>query len=341
MIAMKSRAQIFLGIGLAAVAVIIAIQRVTEPRTSSHGQAESQPSLHMGDPPVNIPSGIDRSTVAASASQPLPAASLVPAEKSLQRMFAEAKDWRAFALAAKNHPEAGGRFYAIYAANLCARNSLVVQQTAQAGEAKQLAVSGTVSSERLALMESLATRCSAFIPAEAAELVASLRAQSKDGADPLLAARQKLLGAKDVSDATAVREAVRQMLAFADPLLLSADDLLMLAMSFQTKSPGERSYWFDGQSYDVFNPSGDAAVLRMAVELGTCAVGAVCALDDRMVIACISQPDCITDRVEFLRTQYLQSPGASPEKFSRVLALADKVKSSIQRKNVDAFVRPS
>ena len=255
-------------------------------------------------------------------------------------MFATAGDWRAFALAAKNHPEVGGRFYAIYAANLCARDNLGIQQTAQGGQAKQLAVSGTVSNERLALTESLATRCSAFVPAEAAELVASLRAQSKDGADPLLAARQKLLEGKDKSDATAVREAVRQMLASGDPLVLSADDLLMLAMSFQTKSPNDRSLWFDGQSYDVFDASGDAMVLRTAVELGTCAEGAVCALDDRMAISCINQPDCIIDRVEYLRARYLQSPGASPETFVRVLALAEKVRSAIRAKNVDAFVRP-
>jgi hypothetical protein len=337
---MKSRTQKFLVVGLAAVVVVIAIRLVTESRTTSHIQAESQPSMRIDDRPARAAAGIDRSTVAASAAQPSSAASFATAGKDLQRTFAEARDWRAFALAAKNHPEAGGRFYAIYAANLCARDNLGIQQTAQAGQAKQLAVSGTVSNERLALTETLATRCSAFVPAEASELVASLRAQAKDGADPLLAARQKLLEGKEKSDATAVREAVRQMLASGDSLLLSADDLLMLAMSIQTTNPTDRSYWFDGKRYDVFDASGEAMVLRTAVELGTCTVGAVCALDDRMAISCISQSDCITDRVEYLRTQYLQSPGASPEKFLGVLALADRIKRAIQARNVDAFVRP-
>jgi hypothetical protein len=338
--AMKSRTRIVLGIGLAAMAVVIAFQFIAEPRSTSHVEAEPKPSMRPSELSVSTAAGVDRSMLAASAAQSSPAAAFVPADKGLQRMFAASRDWRAFALAAKDHPESGGRFYAIHAANLCARDNLSIQKTAQAGQAQQLAVSGTVSNERLALTDSLATRCSAFVPAEAAELVASLRAQSKDGADPLLAARQKLLDGKERSDATEVRESVRRMLATGDPLLLSVDDLLMLAMSFQPKNPNERSYWFDGQSYDVFDGSGDALMLKLAVELGTCAVGAICALDDKIAISCISQSDCITDRVAYLQTQYLQSTGASPDGFVKILALADKVRSAIQARNVDAFVRP-
>lgn len=322
------------------MAMVIAFQFTTEPRSTSHVEAKPKPSMRLGEHSAGTAVGVDRSMTAASAAQSSPAASVVPTNKDLQRMFAAARDWRAFALAAKNHPESGGRFYAIHAANLCARDALSIQQTAQAGQAEQLAISGTISNERLALTDSLSTRCSAFVPAEAADLVASLRALARDGADPLLAARQKLLDGKERSDAAEVRESVRQMLASGDSLLLSVDDLLMLAMSFQPKNQNERSYWFDGKRYDVFDASGEALMLRTAVELGTCAVGAICALDDRIAMACISQPDCTTDRVAYLQSQYLQSPGASSDKFRKVLVLADKVRNAILARDVDAFVRP-
>lgn len=301
--AMKSHKQMVLAVGLAAVAVVIGVQLMSDTRSTSHIEATLTPSMRMNEPPASTPAGVDRSILAAPAALSSPAASAVPADNDWQRTFATARDWRAFALAAKNHPESGGRFYAIHAANLCARDNLSIQQIAQAGQAKQLTATGTVSNERLALTDSWVTRCGAFVPAEAGELVDSLRALAKDGADPLLVARQTLLDAKKRSDATEVRESVRRMLATGDSLLLSADDLLMLAMSFQPKNPNERSYWFDGKSYDVFDASGDALMLKM-------------------------------------RTQYLQSPGASPDRFLQVLALADKVRGAIQARNVDAFVRP-
>lgn len=261
---------------------------------------------------------------------------------AMQVAFAKAADWRAFAISALQRPSEGGRYYAIYAADLCGRNMPLLKEIVDAQTAKGIATSSTVSAQRLAAVEKFFSRCAAFAPGETKE-IKSKAMGSMDGADPLVKARDGLLAAYKNKDVAQFRQSALSALQTADALLLSHEELLQRLLAFNSASPSlsGKDYWFDGEIYrqdDALRVS----ELLLAMKLGTCHEDSRCALDEEIAISCATGDDtsCQADRGAYLKGLYV-SGGGNEQDFGNVIRLAGKVRNAIATANVDAFVRPN
>lgn len=312
-----------------------------------------------------LPFGIDTSHVSASSNAPAPEAvrgaahanagpvavepphnnkaNVKSPSAAMQAAFAAATDWRAFAMSALQRPGEGGRYYANYAADLCGRNGPQLKEIIDARTAQGIATSSTVSAQRLAAVEKFFSRCAAFATGETKE-VRSKAFGATDGADPLVEARNKLFAAHKSKDAAQFRQSALDALRTADPLLLSHEELLLRLMVFDPASQRAigKDYWFDGETYPQQDDTLRTSELLLAVKLGTCREGALCALDDEIDISCVTGTDasCQTDRSSYLKNLYIEN-GGNEQSFDNAMRLAAKIRNAIETANVNAFVRPN
>lgn len=269
-------------------------------------------------------------------------ANVKPPSAAMQAAFAAATDWRAFAISALQRPGEGGRYYASYAAGLCGRDMPQLKEIIDAQTAQGIATSSTVSAQRLAAVEKFFSRCAAFAPGETKEIWSKAR-DTAVGIDPLMDARNRLLAATRRKDAAQFRQSALDTLRTADPLLLSHEALLPRLMIFDPASPGsaDKGFWFDGETYPL-DDSLRTSELMLAMKLGPCRDGALCALDDEIDINCVTGNDasCQTDRSSYLKNLYIEN-GGNEQSFDNAMRLAARIRHAIETADVNAFVRPN
>jgi hypothetical protein len=249
--------------------------------------------------------------------------------EQLQRDFFDAADWRAFALAARAKPEAGGYFYAMLAANLCGRDTHVFERMGEDVTKGLVSSTSTVSSTRLEVLHRFNARCASFADGEANNLYKEVDVLSGDDKDPLVSARKAYSIVASSNDGAGIERTARAIFATGDFALISAQGVLQRLAYRDGGYP-----WFDGEKYDTLERQ---STLTQALLLGSCRDGAYCELDDQIMIACVSRNVCPSQREEFLRMEYYPDAGSSSA-YQEMIALSSRVRSRILEGNVTAFL---
>ena len=325
--------------GLAGIcAVVIGVVLVgsrTEPertgvRIAPSGETPDLPSLNLSDHRT-LPKRI---TLPNPAGSPSP--NLAPSA-ALQSELKSARDWRAFALAAKSRPQEGGYFYARYAANQCGRQMHAIKAMAERSAARKLNSTATLGTAELQSIEVLSTRCASFSEGESSALWAEMRAKESDSLDPLMNAERQFRQALDSGRRELLRDATATLLRLDDPLLLSEKGLLGFVMAADPEGRRTGTKWFGGKLTTI-NDESDYSELLYATVLGVCRDNSVCGFDDLMQVACAGGGDCTTDRRTYISNEYL-SNGGTAAGLDRILTLASRIRAAIASGSVEAFLR--
>ena len=232
------------------------------------------------------------------------------------------RDARAFAIAAWEHPERGGVFYAEYVTRTCKSllRTLDVMSLAQPA-------SDVSSESRIAAGQALARAqrlCGQFTKEELEKYsLASSQRPSSTG-DRFFALTAKLTQVRVTGEPAAQRDAVAEILRADDPLLL--DQMLIRIVA----SP--QGLYFQGKYY---KDAGDRESLLAAIRLVPCDLGLSCdGADLSMLAGCISQGKCYASRLEQAREFY----GSDAQQLDRIMKLKNEVTAAIQARNADAFL---
>ena len=235
----------------------------------------------MGTPRVK--SNAATAPVNRALDTPLtPLAKRVISER-LQQEFRDAADWRAFAISAMARPSEGGYFYAMRATSLCGRRMDDLTEEGKATIAQSVQKNGTVSSVQLQLVERHGHAMRSVRERRSRSTVSGGRAaRGGDGADPLVRAAKAANAAISGGDHGARKAALDLVLATGDPLVASDTDLLRRSMIDK-----DRTFWFDGERFEVDRDGERLAELLLALKLAACQPNALCPVDDDMTLACI------------------------------------------------------
>ena len=306
----------------------VSASAVPRPSTAlSHGQTEL--------PAADVQSV---GTAGAQKSPLVPQPQSQPISVRLRQELLASRDWRAFAISAMARPQEGGYFYALYATNLCGRDTNALRDAAANAVGTAVASKGTVSAETLAAVDRIVAACASFASGEARELRASVKAMAKDGQDPLVAANLAVEKALAAGDRDVLRNAVGLLFATGDPLAVSSGNVLNRVMA--SNSGADRKdgqLWFNGKAFGTEDGREYSAVL-LAAQMAVCQQDAPCALDDQLSIACVSGGDCTAGRLGYIKSQ-LDLAGADAPTFERVSSLAGAMRAALASGNVGAFIR--
>ena len=304
----------------------------------SHG--EQIPSAQSNAIPASTVSRADSSAGIrpAASGGPAPAlqASNTRPSSRLAREFANARDWRAFALNAKTRPEEGGYFYAQQVALQCATRPPADVSNPELGAAAEVARTGTVSTAVIERMARWTALCAGFTEGEPRALFREMLAAAKDGRDPLLNARQKVLSAlSGGGNGEQVKPALSALLALDDSLAIDAGGMLMRVM--QQPSGEAFSFWFDGHMYE--SKDGFDSEVGLASSVAECSGQTFCGVDSELNGACLVGRVCLESRTDFWRDLYVNEYGHTEAQFQKALLLGERMRSAIKAQRVDAFVR--
>lgn len=305
--------------------------RESRDRAAIRGESVSAPAVS--------PKQSSESPVSPGAPTQVAAPARTGREGPSAKLVAElqaAKDWRAFALAARSRPAEGGYFYAMHVANICAMPAVAMPSLSREAIERAVAKTGTVSPTLLSMVDRLIQRCTSFAPGEAGELYHAVQQQTGDHRDPLINAIRTAAAALSAGDPRESKEALRSLLALDDPLVPYKDQLLVRVMSKATGT-GKGDMWFDGRLYAADDGPALSA-LRTAIELAACSDSAPCEVDVLQVLGCIGGQFCTDDREAYLRNQYVET-GASLEVYAQAVALSSRIREAVTRRQVERFFR--
>jgi hypothetical protein len=252
--------------------------------------------------------------------------------------FKEARDWRAFAIAARSRPEEGGYFYAMYVSDLCGRGIASRSDLAGAAISTVVGKTGTVSPAMLRMIDKFRNRCASFSLDEASDMYLSTKDAAADGRDPIVNAVRGVSIALTKKDPQFVKEALRVLMSLDDPLAPYKDELLLRVMSKSTEVKTGGDLWFDGALYGIDDPD-KRSTLLLAVSLAACSTSAPCELDDQMMLGCIGGQICTDSREDYLRQQYVNQGGMSQELYAQAVGLSNRISHVIASRQVEALVR--
>jgi hypothetical protein len=283
-----------------------------------------------------IPSYSPKPAVTPAAnSKPALALSLEP----MQLKFAQAEDWRAFALEARKHPAQGGRFYAAHVADLCSRGIVDSKGDFEEGKRRQVAATGTISSEQLKATERYFSRCAAFARGEASALYKSLALENQDGADPLVETQKMLAEAAQKKTAESRQRAAERLLETRDPLLLSHTLAFPYLTSVTVDGRGTGVHWFDGQRFSPAD-AGKYSEFFFGLQLGACRDGLQCGLDDAMMFSCAAGGwVCAKNHADYIEAQ-IKASGETNISLAGVMAIAARMRAAVNSGNAAAFLPP-
>ena len=265
------------------------------------------------------------------------AGSSPPPSAKLAAEFKAATDWRAFALNARQRPEEGGYFYAIFVLNLCGMDAAAMPELASDAVAAAVAKTGTVTPAALKLTERFSTRCASFVSKEASSLNAEIKTSTSDKRDPLVNATQGLAAAAKGSDPKAIKDALQTLLSLNDPTAPYSSHLLERVMR-KSSDAGRRGIWFDGYFYaeDDFIA---IANMQIALHLAPCLGDVPCDLDTAMMISCLGGNSCADTPEQYLKQVYVEQGGMTEAQFSQGVALGGRLRQVVVNQEVRAFIR--
>jgi hypothetical protein len=254
----------------------------------------------------------------------------------LNHEYAAADNLRAFAMQAKGRPSEGGVFYALYAADICGRDFNAIKRLGDAAMAKEIKASGTVASYRVALRDSLPSRCAAFVAGEADALVRELKV-APASYDPLLAAEQSLASAIQSQRPELIRPAVANVMAIDDSLLWTHHNLFALVAQSDPEARKVNGIYFGGVVYPP-GPTTKNLEANSALELAFCRPGTACAQEDTLRLMCAAGGACAPD-LETQQKNFYMANGGTEEGWKLVLAMTQQIRDALASKNVAFFVR--
>jgi hypothetical protein len=306
-------------------------ERPLSTAKTPHWKPSQAASVVQNNAPASVPVS-QRSAPSEVSGKPTLAA-LIGLTRS---EFEGATDLRVFAQSARGRPEVGGYFYAIKAAEICSRGTVVLDNAAKVNLGNEIAAKGTVAARKIELTNQAQALCAGFAEGEASAFVSQMQEIAKNNKDPILLARGRTDAAVRTGDTESVRKAASELLRLGDPIAVADGLMLLRLMNFRPTSENSRSLWFGGEDFGV-EATGE---LSLAIELARCTPGSPCKSQDALSISCASVVGCETDLIEFQRGLYLQSGGSEP-RFGHILGLSGRIRSAIQSGAVDAFIRPS
>jgi hypothetical protein len=264
------------------------------PEARGNGASAPRPGVLRHEEPLSPLASIKPfewfATIPASAKQVVTTARMV-------EDFKAAKDWRAFAINARDRPAEGGYFYAMYVSNICSIGAVSRPDLARNAIANTVARTGTLDAATAEATGRLTTLCGSFSGDEASSLYRDVRQASADSRDPVVNARRNVLAAMNANDSASLRDAARDLFMLRDPLAPFTGELLGMLIS-KAAGPKASAMWFDGQSFEIEDRM-QSSILRLAVDISSCAENVPCDLDTRMVMGCLGNQFCTDKRVDY------------------------------------------
>lgn len=259
-----------------------------------------------------------------------------PSVRLSNELFA-AKDWRAYVMSAKDRPEEGGYFYAIYATSLCGMRVAYMPNLMADSVKKAIERTSTVSATHLKLMEEFGSRCASFAGSESTEIYNNVRRLAADRRDPILNAVQDLsLSLKD-GNVDAKKRALDALLKLDDPLALSHELLLARVMNSVPEAKKVDGLWFNGKVY-ANDENESRSILDIALSMAACRSSARCELDEIIMLSCLGGQFCSDDRVAYLKNRFVGEAGLSNDQFAQAIALAEEVRTAVKQRQISAFI---
>jgi hypothetical protein len=180
--------------------------------------------------------------------------------------------------------------------------------------ANTVARTGTLDAATAEATGRLTTLCGSFSGDEASSLYRDVRQASADSRDPVVNARRNVLAAMNANDSASLRDAARDLFMLRDPLAPFTGELLGMLIS-KAAGPKASAMWFDGQSFEIEDRM-QSSILRLAVDISSCAENVPCDLDTRMVMGCLGNQFCTDKRVDYWKHEYVTQGGMPKEKFA-------------------------
>jgi hypothetical protein len=238
-----------------------------------------------------------------------------------------ARDWRVFVEWAKQHPEAGGLYYAAATVNACGDTQAVLSNT-RVPDAVRLRDSGALAHDRERALQQLAERCGGFLPDEVdIRAPGRLLDEGVRRGDRLAIAHSRW---QDISVTGVGREVLEAayagVLATKDPLLIERVGFQLIAVT---------AIEHDGR-IPVAGGWFDVKEVAAAWSLASCTFGADCGSTNDLVIrTCAFYGECFATLQEVTRSSYVRENGDAS--WGRVQEAAGLFADAVNRGDSSAF----
>ena len=275
-------------------------------------QAIAPPSANASDTEMAFASPLGRSISQAPATKP----------NELGMKLMSSKDNKAFVIEALKHPEKGGAFYAHEALRQCGSWEYN-KDSADASIKRIVATQSTISSDHLAQIKEIETRCGGLLEDDRDALEQEVYRIAMSGADPLMKLTM-----------TPGPKRVDNIAKSANMALISATNTSWMLMNHQETSDDAGTVTvFNGVTYGPQDyPGVNAGAL-----LGSCIEGDYCKLESERLGACWYRGECFTTIDEFVKHQYLHD---DQPQFVIALKIAEQIRSAMSRGDTSIFAKP-
>ncbi|WP_374519150.1 hypothetical protein [Undibacterium squillarum] len=254
-----------------------------------------------------------------------------PAFSDLTLRYRNAKDFRAFLLYLKQHPEKGGGYYANHIGSLCgsdlirANNSLPYQDTVKENYAR-----------RAAAFSRLKSLCQSFLAGDHENMRFHQDWKEIYEKDRLLALTNK------AAAQTNPPMNPEQRAEYKKALLQSSDAIfhgaLGAALAYNRSADGQSEYWLNGHRISSSGPENQD--MRMAFntvrfELGLASDGS----DPESVVTCVLTNFCYDNPDEYIRhAMQSEPPEGREDRIQRVIQWRKQIGAAILAKDVAFFL---
>jgi hypothetical protein len=300
-------------IGIALVGSFVAWEWLRSPPAVAHRSTDAAAATRWSTPAASSP--IQPAPVVAQANQPLAPVAATPA--NLASKLLTATDWRVFYEYARQHPAAGGMFYASEAALACGEAR--IQLRFPIDQQRYANASGAVAQAWMAARDVLQARCGSFLEAEVDLRHAyDLRiAEGRRAGDPLAIVYDDLRKAWADPASGSKNAAFQRALESADPFILHSVSARTMPI-------------LEGVA---IKPELYAAAWGLAI----CSLGIDCSLQTvQSLLPCAMAGPCSASLQALLEQTAAEQVGA--DRMPQVQALAAKIAANVQARNARAFV---
>lgn len=292
----------------------------------------ADPATDAATLPAPWPAAVQHSPAAKPEGPPASAAPRAQQPAAWRSRLNAGADLKRLALDAMQHPEGGGIFYALMAAQLCGDGGVTGPQMQQAVVAASQALVrqyGTLRPEQQRQLEGYRDRCAGFAPGEAQTLAARLLADPTLARDPLASALNQWEAVREGGSRPARKAALQALLDTGDAMVYDAAGLL--------GNPSRTAY-FEGRPVDTLSAE---SPWRMAASYAFCDRDTPSGMDVVAVMVCLDarNPLCEPDRDAFVRGT-IDSASDSEADRQAVRAAIDRIRDAARRRDADAFLPP-
>ncbi|MET4580145.1 hypothetical protein [Ottowia thiooxydans] len=225
-------------------------------------------------------------------------------------------------------PESGGLFYATRMTIRC----MEIAQFTDLGTQVQTPHKAEMDGGKYLLMsqaaEKLRMKCSSFTPEEISEdHILTVFGSEFSKIDPLISAMNALGSNYNFNDMETMRSQVAEIVKLGDPFLI--DDVGKRMVLAKDPESGKIGYQFSGKFY--FPESGEE--VARAIYLLPCGLGMQCDQDEfKLAIKCAATGACYSGRMDYVRHELANRPGAFDRTMELYREMVEAVKSGDEKK---------